>query len=183
MPVPKSAVAKAKPGTEPIVNGSVNRATAPNGFGAGTRIKYLDGSRWIFGVDDSVEPAVLKLDDNTVIRTTHEVLLAGIAALAAAPATAQTIAITGGRVVVGDGSPPVDGGTVVIRDGRVVAAGAGVSVPAGATVVDASGKWVTPGIVAGFSSLGTERTPAAQAPTATKLMCPNERTPELPTNT
>ena len=30
------------------------------------------------------------------------------------------------------------------------------------------------GIVAGFSSLGTERTPAAHAPTATKLMCPNE---------
>ena len=66
----------------------------------------------------------------------------------------KTIAITGGRVVVGDGSPPVDGGTVVIRDGRVVAAGAGVSVPAGATVVDASGKWVTPGIVAGFSRIG-----------------------------
>ena len=39
------------------------------------------------------------------------------------------------------------------------------------------------GIVAGFSSLGTERTPAAQAPTATKLMCPNETTPELPTKT
>lgn len=85
---------------------------------------------------------------------TLALLLAGIAALAAAPATAQTIAITGGRVVVGDGSPPVDGGTVVIRDGRVVAAGAGVSVPAGATVVDASGKWVTPGIVAGFSRIG-----------------------------
>lgn len=81
-------------------------------------------------------------------------LLASIAAFTAAPGIAQTIAITGGRVVVGDGSPPVDGGTVVIRDGRVVAAGVGVSVPAGATVVDASGKWVTPGIVAGFSRIG-----------------------------
>ena len=37
------------------------------------------------------------------------------------------------------------------------------------------------GIVAGFSSTGTESTPAVQAPTATKLMCPNESTPELPT--
>ena len=81
-------------------------------------------------------------------------LLAGVAAFAASPALAETIAITGGRVVVGDGSPPIDGGTVVIRDGRVVAAGAGVNVPAGATTVDATGKWVTPGLVAGFSRIG-----------------------------
>ncbi len=81
-------------------------------------------------------------------------LLAGIAAFAAVPATAQTVAITGGRVVIGDGSEPIEGGTVVIRDGRVVAAGANVPVPAGAQVVDASGKWVTPGVVAGFSRIG-----------------------------
>jgi hypothetical protein len=30
-------------------------------------------------VVDSVEPAVLKLDDDTVIRTTRDVLLAGLA--------------------------------------------------------------------------------------------------------
>ena len=82
------------------------------------------------------------------------ILFAGFAALAAVPAAAQTVAITGGRVVLGDGSEPIDGGTVVIRDGRVTAAGAGVAIPAGATVVDASGKWVTPGIVAGFSRIG-----------------------------
>ena len=76
------------------------------------------------------------------------------AALLATPAFAETIAITGGRVVVGDGSEPIDGGTVVIRDGRVVAAGAGVAVPAGASVVDARGKWVTPGIFAITSYAG-----------------------------
>ena len=81
-------------------------------------------------------------------------LLAGIAAFVAAPAAAQTLAITGGRVVIGDGSEPIDGGTVVIRDGRVVAAGANVAVPPGAQVVDARGKWVTPGVVAGFSRIG-----------------------------
>ena len=81
-------------------------------------------------------------------------LLAGIAAFAAVPAAAQTVAITGGRVVIGDGSEPIDGGTVVIRDGRVVAAGANVAVPPGAQVVDARGKWVTPGVVAGFSRIG-----------------------------
>jgi imidazolonepropionase-like amidohydrolase len=81
-------------------------------------------------------------------------LVAGIAAVAAAPAAAQTLAITGGRVVIGDGTEPIDNGVVVIRDGRVVAAGANVAVPRGARVVDAHGKWVTPGVVAGFSRIG-----------------------------
>lgn len=77
-----------------------------------------------------------------------------LAGLFAGPAAAQTIAITGGNVAVGDGSEPIQGGTVLLRDGRIVAAGAQVAVPAGATVIDATGKWVTPGIVAGFSRLG-----------------------------
>lgn len=71
-----------------------------------------------------------------------------------APVSAETIAITGGRVIIGDGSAPIDGGTVVIRDGNVVAAGVGVAVPAGARTIDASGKWVTPGVFAGFTRLG-----------------------------
>lgn len=71
-----------------------------------------------------------------------------------APVSAETIAITGGRVVIGDGSAPMDGATVVIRDGNVVAAGVGVAVPAGARTIDASGKWVTPGVFAGFTRLG-----------------------------
>jgi imidazolonepropionase-like amidohydrolase len=73
---------------------------------------------------------------------------------AAMPAGAETIAITNATVATGDGSGPIQGGTVVIRDGRIVAAGQGVAVPAGARVIDASGKWVTPGIVGGFSRLG-----------------------------
>ena len=36
-------------------------------------------------------------------------------------------------------------------------------------------------MIAGFSLAGTERTPAVHAPSATKLMWPNETTPELPT--
>jgi imidazolonepropionase-like amidohydrolase len=72
----------------------------------------------------------------------------------AAAGSAETVAITNGTVATGDGSGPVQGATVVIRDGRIVAAGQGVAVPAGARVIDATGKWVTPGIVAGFSRLG-----------------------------
>jgi imidazolonepropionase-like amidohydrolase len=72
----------------------------------------------------------------------------------AAPAFAQTVAITGGRVALGDGSDPIDGATVLVRDGRIVAAGRDVAVPPGAQRIDAAGKWVTPGIVAGFSRIG-----------------------------
>jgi imidazolonepropionase-like amidohydrolase len=73
----------------------------------------------------------------------------------ATPAAAQTIAITGGTVALGDGSEPIADGMVVIRDGRVVAAGnVRMKLPAGTQVIDATGKWVTPGIVAGFSRLG-----------------------------
>lgn len=75
-------------------------------------------------------------------------------ALISAPALAQSVAITGGKVVIGDGSPPIDGGTVILSNGRVVAAGRSVAIPAGAQQIDATGKWVTPGIVAGFSRIG-----------------------------
>jgi imidazolonepropionase-like amidohydrolase len=76
---------------------------------------------------------------------------------------AQTVAITGGTVALGDGSEPIQGGTVVIQNGRIVAAGRGVAVPAGAQVVDATGKWVTPGIVAGFSRVGLVEVDAVDA--------------------
>jgi imidazolonepropionase-like amidohydrolase len=81
-------------------------------------------------------------------------LLVATALCVALPAAAQNVAITNARLVVGDGSAPVDGGTVVVRDGRVVAAGRGVAVPAGVPVVDAEGRWVTPGIFAGFTRMG-----------------------------
>jgi len=69
-------------------------------------------------------------------------------------AAAQTTAITGGKIIIGDGSDPIENGTVLLRGGKVVSAGANVTVPAGANRIDASGKWVTPGIFAGFSRVG-----------------------------
>ena len=84
----------------------------------------------------------------------HLLFAAAALTAIAAPAYAETIAITGGKLVIGDGSAPIEGGTVVIRDGNVVAAGIGVAVPVGARQIDASGKWVTPGVFAGFTRLG-----------------------------
>ena len=66
---------------------------------------------------------------------------------------AQTIAITGGRVLPVSGAA-IENGTVLIRDGRIVAVGRDVAVPAEARRIDASGKWVTPGLVHAGTDLG-----------------------------
>jgi imidazolonepropionase-like amidohydrolase len=79
-------------------------------------------------------------------------LVAGLV-LSAVPALAQTVAITGGRVFPVSG-PVIENGTVVIRDGRIVAVGAQVEIPLGAARVDATGRWVTPGIINAATSLG-----------------------------
>jgi imidazolonepropionase-like amidohydrolase len=76
-----------------------------------------------------------------------------IALAAPAALSAQTIAITGGTVFPVSG-PRIERGTVVIRDGRVLAVGANVAIPDGAERVDATGKWVTPGIINAATNLG-----------------------------
>jgi imidazolonepropionase-like amidohydrolase len=80
----------------------------------------------------------------------------GVALVAAAPigtVAAQTIAITGGKVYPVSG-PPIENGTVLIRNGKIIAVGSNVAVPADAEKVDASGKWVTPGLVSAETQLG-----------------------------
>ncbi len=77
-----------------------------------------------------------------------------LAALLATSANAATIAITGGTVLTAVGETSIANGTVIIRDGRITAVGAGLVVPAGATVIDATGKFVTPGLITAMSTLG-----------------------------
>ncbi len=73
--------------------------------------------------------------------------------LCAANASAQTIAITGGTVYPVSG-PKIEHGTVLIQNGKVTAVGTNVTIPAGATRVDATGKWVTPGLFNAATTLG-----------------------------
>jgi imidazolonepropionase-like amidohydrolase len=77
----------------------------------------------------------------------------GAAVLGATPARAQTIAITGGTVYPVSG-PKISNATIVIQDGRIRAIGSNVAVPAGATRVDATGKWITPGLIHANASAG-----------------------------
>lgn len=85
-----------------------------------------------------------------------KLFLLAAAALIAAPALAEPVAVTGGKLVLGDGSAPIDNGVVLFDNGRILAAGpaSAVPIPAGTRIIAARGKWVTPGIVAGYSRIG-----------------------------
>ena len=54
-------------------------------------------------------------------------VLAMVSALSATSVSAQDVAIRNAKLVIGDGSAPIDGGTVVVRGGKIVAAGAHVT--------------------------------------------------------
>lgn len=71
----------------------------------------------------------------------------------AGAASAETIAITGGRIFTSGPSGEIASGTVLIKDGKIAAVGANVQVPAGARVIDAKGAIVTPGFVAAEAGL------------------------------
>src|SRR6476469_2513040 len=57
----------------------------------------------------------------------------------------------------------LDGGDVLIADGKVQAIGRGLAAPADALTVDATGKYVTPGVIDIHSHLGDYPSPAVQA--------------------
>ncbi|WP_250444472.1 amidohydrolase [Actinotalea sp. C106] len=69
------------------------------------------------------------------------------------PNPSSVVAVTGGYVVPIT-SAPLDGGTVLLVDGRITAVGHDVEVPAGARVVDATGRWVLPGLVEAHGHVG-----------------------------
>jgi len=76
---------------------------------------------------------------------------------APAPSPAQTVAITHGTILtITHGTIP--NGTVLIRNGKIAAVGpdAQVVVPAGAQVIDATGKFVMPGIIDSHSHTAVE---------------------------
>lgn len=77
-----------------------------------------------------------------------------IALMIAAPAAAQTLAVTHAEAWTMEGAEPVRDATIVIENGRIVSVSAAGGVPPGATVIDAGGKPVTPGLVNGATQIG-----------------------------
>jgi imidazolonepropionase-like amidohydrolase len=75
-----------------------------------------------------------------------------------APLAAQdapVVALRGGTVLTMAG-PAIHRGTVVMRGRKIVAVGDNVAVPAGATIVDATGKYVMPGLVDAMTYFGID---------------------------
>jgi len=80
-------------------------------------------------------------------------ILAVLVVASAAPAAADTIAITGATIYQRS-DRKLDNATIVIRDGRIAEVGAGVAVPAGATRIDGKDKVVTAGLIEASTQLG-----------------------------
>src|SRR5580704_19105384 len=61
----------------------------------------------------------------------------------------QVLVIQGGTLIDGNGGAPVPNSVIVIQGNRITAVGmAGqVQIPSGATVINATGKWITPGLI------------------------------------
>src|ERR1700681_3133839 len=74
-----------------------------------------------------------------------------------APPTA--VLYEGGRLIIGDGSAPIESGAFVVQNGRITALGrrGAVTAPSGATRVDLTGKTVMPAMVNAHAHFGYER--------------------------
>jgi imidazolonepropionase-like amidohydrolase len=64
-----------------------------------------------------------------------------------------SIAILGGYVVPIDGEP-IEDATVIVTDGKITAVGANAAAPSGTPVINATGKWVLPGLIDAHAHLG-----------------------------
>src|SRR5215831_6365749 len=86
-------------------------------------------------------------------------ILAGVLAVLASPVRAQVTAFEGARIIVGDGSAPIENGTIVINGARIVSVGpaASANVPAGARHVNLAGKTVMPDIIDTHTHLSQSR--------------------------
>ena len=88
-------------------------------------------------------------------------LIVGHAAAIQAQAPARVVApplVIKGATVLTVTKGTIPNGTVIVRDGKIVAVGANLEVPAGAEVVDATGKFVTPGIIDEHSHIAEDST-------------------------
>jgi imidazolonepropionase-like amidohydrolase len=78
------------------------------------------------------------------------------------PYPSGTVLITNATVIDGKGGR-VEKGGVLIEGGKIKAVGVDLKAPDGATTIDASGRWVTPGIIDNHSHLGAYASPGVDA--------------------
>ena len=78
------------------------------------------------------------------------------------PFPSQTTVIRNATILTAAG-PVIERGSILLQDGKVAAVGQTIATPAGAVVLDASGKWVTPGIIDTHSHLGVYPAPGIES--------------------
>jgi len=94
--------------------------------------------------------------------STAFVVLSTLSLSAAAGAQTQgsrrTVAFEGARLIIGDGSAPIESGVLVVQDGRITAVGpkGNVTIPGGATHVNVTGRTIMPALVNAHVHIGYE---------------------------
>lgn len=84
----------------------------------------------------------------------HSVAFSAVLLLASGPVVAQDrMAITGATIIPGVGDR-IESGTILISDGRIEAVGKDIKVPVEAKVIDATGKFIMPGMINVHSAAG-----------------------------
>ena len=79
-----------------------------------------------------------------------------------APLPAENVLLRNATILTGDGER-LDGADLLLVDGRIAAVGPGLDAPADTRVIDATGKWLTPGIIDNHSHLGVYPSPGVDA--------------------
>jgi imidazolonepropionase-like amidohydrolase len=89
------------------------------------------------------------------------------------PPPARPTVIRNATILTAAG-PMLERGSVLLRDGKVAAVGQTVEAPADALTIDATGKWVTPGIIDTHSHLGVYPAPGiASTQDGNEMTSPN----------
>jgi imidazolonepropionase-like amidohydrolase len=78
------------------------------------------------------------------------------------PAPSRTTVIRNATILTAAG-PVIERGSVLLENGKVAAVGPAVTAPADAVVIDATGKWVTPGVIDTHSHLGVYAAPGIES--------------------
>ncbi len=101
-------------------------------------------------------------------------LLLALALAASAPAAT----LIRNATVITMAGPTLENASVLIDDGKIVAVGSDVGAPAGAEVIDATGRWVTPGVIDCHSHLAVDAINELSVPVSSMVSMEDVLNPE-----
>jgi imidazolonepropionase-like amidohydrolase len=78
------------------------------------------------------------------------------------PFPSRTTLIRNATILTAAG-PVIERGSILLQNGKIAAVGQTVTAPADALVIDASGKWITPGVIDTHSHLGVYAAPGIES--------------------